>query len=189
MSYDHLVGGFNPFEKYQSKWESSPNRDENKKYLSCHHPVIFKPLNISLAPFPSLPETPIKIFQSLPSPPLCQNVIPWSWSSLPAHTSSKATSKSDAKAMQTSNFPKVGVIPETSHKQRVREKWDSSPAYRGYLVFQPFSTKKPMIFLGEMLNHKRNLRSFLNMILIRWSVGPKYQESKAPVETFTVRDI
>ncbi len=28
-----LVGGFNPFEKYQSKWESSPNRDEHKKYL------------------------------------------------------------------------------------------------------------------------------------------------------------
>ena len=33
-----LVGGFNPFEKYESKWESSPNRlrGENKKYLSCH---------------------------------------------------------------------------------------------------------------------------------------------------------
>ena len=28
-----LVGGFNPFEKYQSKWESSPNRGDNKKYL------------------------------------------------------------------------------------------------------------------------------------------------------------
>ena len=28
-----LVGGFNPSEKYQSKWESSPNRDENTKYL------------------------------------------------------------------------------------------------------------------------------------------------------------
>ena len=28
-----LVGGFNPFEKYWSKWESSPNRDEHKKYL------------------------------------------------------------------------------------------------------------------------------------------------------------
>ena len=28
-----LVGGFNPFEKYYSKWESSPSRDENKKYL------------------------------------------------------------------------------------------------------------------------------------------------------------
>ena len=27
-----LVGGFNPFEKYSSKWESSPSRDENKKY-------------------------------------------------------------------------------------------------------------------------------------------------------------
>jgi len=28
-----LVGGFNPSEKYWSKWESSPNRGENKKYL------------------------------------------------------------------------------------------------------------------------------------------------------------
>ena len=28
-----LVGGFNPFEKYQSNWESSPNRGEHKKYL------------------------------------------------------------------------------------------------------------------------------------------------------------
>ena len=27
----YLVGGFNPFEKYWSKWESSPNRGENKK--------------------------------------------------------------------------------------------------------------------------------------------------------------
>ena len=28
-----LVGGFNPFEKYQSKWESSPSRGDNKQYL------------------------------------------------------------------------------------------------------------------------------------------------------------
>ena len=28
-----LVGGFNPFEKYQSKWESSPSRNEHTKYL------------------------------------------------------------------------------------------------------------------------------------------------------------
>ena len=28
-----LVGGLNPFEKYYPKWESSPNRGENKKYL------------------------------------------------------------------------------------------------------------------------------------------------------------
>ena len=28
-----IVGGFNPFKKYSSKWESSPNRGENKKYL------------------------------------------------------------------------------------------------------------------------------------------------------------
>ena len=29
---------FNPSEKYESKCESSPNRDEHKTYLSCHHP-------------------------------------------------------------------------------------------------------------------------------------------------------
>ena len=29
----YLVGGFNPSEKYESKWESSPTRGENKKYL------------------------------------------------------------------------------------------------------------------------------------------------------------
>ena len=28
-----LVGGFNPFKKYKSKWESSPSRGENKTYL------------------------------------------------------------------------------------------------------------------------------------------------------------
>ena len=28
-----LVGGFNPLEKYESNWKSSPNRGENKKYL------------------------------------------------------------------------------------------------------------------------------------------------------------
>ena len=31
-----LVGGFNTFEKYQSKWESSPNRGENKKNWNHH---------------------------------------------------------------------------------------------------------------------------------------------------------
>ena len=35
-----LVGGFNPFEKYESKWKSSSNRYEHKKYLSCHHPDL-----------------------------------------------------------------------------------------------------------------------------------------------------
>ena len=33
VSYQYLVGGFNPFEKYEPKWESSSNRGENKKYL------------------------------------------------------------------------------------------------------------------------------------------------------------
>ena len=35
-----LVGGFNPFEKYLSKWDSSPSRGENKKHETttwyCH---------------------------------------------------------------------------------------------------------------------------------------------------------
>ena len=36
----YLVGAFNPSEKYQSKWVHPPQiRVENKKYLSCHHPV------------------------------------------------------------------------------------------------------------------------------------------------------
>ena len=30
-SIGELVGGFNP------KWETSPSKGENTKYLSCHH--------------------------------------------------------------------------------------------------------------------------------------------------------
>ena len=30
---DKLVGGFNPFEKYESNWIISPSSGENKKYL------------------------------------------------------------------------------------------------------------------------------------------------------------
>ena len=29
------VGSFNPFEQYQSKWESSPNRGENKNKIDA----------------------------------------------------------------------------------------------------------------------------------------------------------
>ena len=36
-----LVGGFNPSEKYKSNWKSSPNKGENKTYLSCHHLGLF----------------------------------------------------------------------------------------------------------------------------------------------------
>ena len=32
-SFAHLIGGFNPSEKYESKWESSPSSGEHKKYL------------------------------------------------------------------------------------------------------------------------------------------------------------
>ena len=37
----YLVDGFNPFEKYESKWEIFPRVGVKKKiYLSCHHLVI-----------------------------------------------------------------------------------------------------------------------------------------------------
>ena len=32
-----LVGGFNQFEKYESKWESSPSRDAKETYIWNHH--------------------------------------------------------------------------------------------------------------------------------------------------------
>ena len=39
----NLVGGFNPFEKYESNWESFPQiRDKHKNYFSCHHPDNIK---------------------------------------------------------------------------------------------------------------------------------------------------
>ena len=31
--YKNLIGGFNPFEKYESNWIISPGRDENKRHL------------------------------------------------------------------------------------------------------------------------------------------------------------
>ena len=45
-----LVGGFNPFEKYESNWVHLPNfRGENvKKSLSCHH-LFFQCLSSSLS--------------------------------------------------------------------------------------------------------------------------------------------
>ena len=36
-----LVGGFNPFEKYHSKWESFPNRGENLRKNWNHHPRMY----------------------------------------------------------------------------------------------------------------------------------------------------
>ena len=41
-----LVGGFNPSEKYESKWESSPNRSENKKCLKPPASIPFPPWKI-----------------------------------------------------------------------------------------------------------------------------------------------
>ena len=36
-----LVGGFRPFEKYESTWSISPGRGENKQYLKHHLDVVF----------------------------------------------------------------------------------------------------------------------------------------------------
>ena len=48
-----LVGGFNPFEKYESKWESSPNRDEHIKYLKPPLSIVnsFKIQNTQVSNF------------------------------------------------------------------------------------------------------------------------------------------
>ena len=43
MGKPYLVGGFNPSEKYSSKWESSPNRGEHKNYLKPPPSYISKP--------------------------------------------------------------------------------------------------------------------------------------------------
>ena len=37
----HLVGGFNPFEKYESNWFTSPSRGENKNVWKHHLAIIF----------------------------------------------------------------------------------------------------------------------------------------------------
>ena len=61
-SYDHkiicnLAGGWtNPLEKYESKWESSPNKGENKQYLkppSRHvHSILATPVTFEIPMFP-----------------------------------------------------------------------------------------------------------------------------------------
>ena len=43
---EFLVGGFNPFEKYESNWESSPNGGEHIKYLK--QPSRFLRINMGL---------------------------------------------------------------------------------------------------------------------------------------------
>ena len=40
-----LADGFNPFEKYYSNWESSPNTGENKKYLKPP-PRLFNQISV-----------------------------------------------------------------------------------------------------------------------------------------------
>ena len=44
VAFQELVGGFNPCEKYESKWKSSPNRGENRQYLKPPTREVF-PLN------------------------------------------------------------------------------------------------------------------------------------------------
>ena len=33
LQFACFIGGFNPFETYESTWKSSPNKDEHKTYL------------------------------------------------------------------------------------------------------------------------------------------------------------
>ena len=57
LNHHLLVGGFNPFEKYQPTWESFPSRDENKKYLKPP-PSLYISLIYS---------NPLELLQPLPS--------------------------------------------------------------------------------------------------------------------------
>ena len=41
VGYEFLVGGFNPFEKYLSKWESSPKRGEHKNIFETTTQIYF----------------------------------------------------------------------------------------------------------------------------------------------------
>ena len=43
----YLVGGFNPSENYESKWESSPNRGEHRKYLKPPPSYDFNELQVT----------------------------------------------------------------------------------------------------------------------------------------------
>ena len=57
----NLVGGFNPFEKYEiyeSNWKSSPNKSENEQYL--------KPLHQLETPKNHLPVLPLKKYGTIP---------------------------------------------------------------------------------------------------------------------------
>ena len=59
-----LVGGFNPFEKYSSKWESSPNRDDNKIYLKPLPSVSYVSKNGDLPESKQVRRVSFKIFQA-----------------------------------------------------------------------------------------------------------------------------
>ena len=57
LANSSLVGGFNPFEKYSSKWESSPTRGENKKYLKPPPLSTFTCYLLCMENVPSLSKT------------------------------------------------------------------------------------------------------------------------------------
>ena len=59
-----LVGGFNPFEKYWSKWKSSSNRDENEKYLKPSARLVFVRQKICMV---------ASVLRGLTSSSMCQN--------------------------------------------------------------------------------------------------------------------
>ena len=54
-----LVGGFNPSEKYWSKWESSPSRGENKIYLKPPPSDVLSPWSPRRWTSPNLEEPPL----------------------------------------------------------------------------------------------------------------------------------
>ena len=62
-----LLGGFNPSENYLSKWESSPNRNENRKYFNP------PPRRFSIWTGASLPLVAIAALEGIPFQPAVFN--------------------------------------------------------------------------------------------------------------------
>ena len=77
INTSYLVGGFNPFEKYLSKWIISPSRDENKKYL--------KPPPSYGCQFPKKPDA---MRGTALAPPSDRSGAPLGWASLPGDAAS-----------------------------------------------------------------------------------------------------
>ena len=126
LNMSELVGGFNPFEKYLSKWESSPGRGGNKKYLKPPPSWIFVSCDLKGQRIPALSHfhqgTPVLIVTvkgistSAFSPILtCDNFV----GELSQHTPWKMTVvdttsrlKNSLKAWKVMNVPtrKVGKV-------------------------------------------------------------------------------